>query len=296
LEGRWLLAAVLDVAPDALPGAAIYVTISGGETSGVYAANASFELFANTGTEYFILSGNGSAPASSGTYAWTKSAPNAGTLEYVDSVVGAGSVRLTFDTPYAGDCIVTHGGDAENGTFWINPSIPFGVLTGDGNLAVIGTDYNDTIKIFPSNDMVIVAMDGAQETFPAALVTRLNVFGGAGADHIATRQLDVPQTINGGAGPDTISGGPLDDELIGGKGADSIASSGGNDTLIGGKGDNTLRAGGGHDQINTGPGNSAVYAINGYADTIYGGAGNDTAHVQQIDVIPDQDIKDILYS
>ena len=60
----------------------------------------------------------------------------------------------------------------------------------------------------------------------------------------------------------------------------------GNDTLVGGDGNNLLRGGAGDDTF---------FAINHLADTLYGGTGDNTAHIDAgLDQIPNNDIQNIL--
>ncbi|MDP9175276.1 MAG: hypothetical protein M3O30_15635 [Planctomycetota bacterium] len=44
-------------------------------------------------------------------------------------------------------------------------------------------------------------------------------------------------------------------------------------------------------------GNDLIFAQNSAVDTIYGGTGNDTAHVDQnVDLIPNSDVESVLFT
>lgn len=103
----------------------------------------------------------------------------------------------------------------------------------------------------------------------------------------------INNTLNGGAGDDTLNGvSPLlgifggNDTLNGGAGNDFLNGLGGNDTLNGGAGDDILNGGDGNDTLNGGAGNDMIIAGNGNdtinqtstdgRDFIDGGAGADT--------------------
>ena len=94
---------------------------------------------------------------------------------------------------------------------------------------------------------------------------RLTVFGGDGRDSITATVLSdvIGLAIDGGAGPDTITGSNAAESLRGGPGTDLV---------IGRKGDDAIDLGDGDDGVlwNDGDGN----------DTIEGSTGNDTVSVR----------------
>ena len=124
--------------------------------------------------------------------------------------------------------------------------------------------------------------------------TSKTILGGNGDDYLYDRDFEnLPTTILGFSGDDSIVGGTNNDTLYGGFGDDTISGGAGNDyiageygddRLNGGSGDDILSGGFGDDYISGGEGNDIIYGgfgndcIYGEAgdDKIYGGAGNDT--------------------
>ena len=124
-----------------------------------------------------------------------------------------------------------------------------------------------------------------------ANITSIMVNGGDGANRIdltlvttADFAPNLPITVNGGDGSDTILGSEFADSLVGGNGADSITGglsndtldgSNGNDTLSGGVGNDSILGGDGADSIHGDTGNDTVIAGNG-ADKVFGDDGTDS--------------------
>lgn len=96
-----------------------------------------------------------------------------------------------------------------------------------------------------------------------------------------------------GSASDTLFGGEGDDTATGGAGADSLAGSGGDDllegnrgydTLLGQEGDDTLEGNAGYDDLSGGQGDDVLLGGKGYDalwggdgdDALFGGAGGDT--------------------
>jgi hypothetical protein len=144
------------------------------------------------------------------------------------------------------------------------------VAVAGGVLTINGSGYNDDVTVQPgisylgtvSSYDVRVSTNGAAPTvynFPGAAVNRI-VFEGNGGDDKFTNCTSLPCRANGGPGNDTLIGGSGDDVLIGGPGNNLLIGGGGNDTLV---------------------------AVNGDADTLTGGAGNDLFWVDPQDTITD---------
>jgi Ca2+-binding RTX toxin-like protein len=87
----------------------------------------------------------------------------------------------------------------------------------------------------------------------APLVAGFEINGGEGDDSVSVaNSIELPVTMRGGSGSDTLIGGNGPDKLIGGPGADELFGGAGNDVLrgghldsfYGGPGRNTLIRGG----------------------------------------------------
>ncbi len=87
--------------------------------------------------------------------------------------------------------------------------------------------------------------------------------------------VDV-ENVSGGSGNDLITGSALNNKLSGLAGVD---------TLRGGDGDDTLNGGADFDELEGGEGNDRFFAKDGVSDDVTGGNGNDTATVDNSDVL-----------
>jgi Ca2+-binding RTX toxin-like protein len=214
---------------------------------------------------------------------------------------GNANFSATVPTPAAGQQVTATATDSSGNTSEFAANIlaggagSFAVLSG-GALSVFGTAGNDTIAVTTSGGNVSVTMDAENASFPSGSVTSIVISAGDGAD-IVTENNTAPSTVFGGPGNDTLSDSGGSNMLIGGAGNDSITGGNGNDTLWGGFGDDTLVAGAAPTALYGKAGNDLIFAHNGFADTIYGGAGNDTAHIDQgLDLIPNNDVESVLTS
>lgn len=103
-------------------------------------------------------------------------------------------------------------------------------------------------------------------TCKAPLVAGFEVNGGEGDDSVSVAgTIDVPVTMRGGPGNDTLAGGNGPDRLIGGEGNDRLFGRAGDDMIFGGPGADELVGGAGDDVLRGGP-----------LDTFYGGPGHNT--------------------
>ena len=109
-------------------------------------------------------------------------------------------------------------------------------------------------------------------------VTALSASLGDGNDTISI-QANIPTSIGGGGGDDTMNGGPAADNLRGGDQNDAIDGGDGDDTEDGQDGADTVRGGLGDDTLNGGPGNDLfpAEAAGDGTDVLNGGDGVDTA-------------------
>ena len=100
----------------------------------------------------------------------------------------------------------------------------------------------------------------------APLVAGFEVNGGPGDDSVSVSSaIELPVTMRGGPGNDTLVGGSGPDKLIGGEGNDKIAGRGGSDVLYGGPGNDELLGGAGNDVLR-----------GGKTDVMNGGSGHNT--------------------
>jgi len=103
-----------------------------------------------------------------------------------------------------------------------------------------------------------------------------SIEGGAGGDTLVGDEN--ANSLNGGHGADLLIGSEGDDRLIGGpradKSADRLSGGEGLDYLYGGGGDDRMRGGPSRDELRGGEGRDVVRGGTGQ-DVIYGGPGND---------------------
>jgi Ca2+-binding RTX toxin-like protein len=85
----------------------------------------------------------------------------------------------------------------------------------------------------------------------------------------------VPNSIFGMGGNDTILGGSVNDTLDGGNGNDSISGRNGNDLIYGWNGNDTILGGAGSDLLY---GGRDLFNTSYENDKLYGGPGNDTLY------------------
>jgi hypothetical protein len=122
--------------------------------------------------------------------------------------------------------------------------------------------------------------------------TKTTIQTGPGEDRVDFRIDDLPATLEGGVGADTLTAAGAGDGLFGGQGNDSLGGGGGDDVLRGDEGDDTLiggdgadRADGGEgaDTIDSGAGDDMVLAADGLSDVIDCGPGTDVVTVDGAD-------------
>jgi Ca2+-binding RTX toxin-like protein len=149
-------------------------------------------------------------------------------------------------------------------------------------------------------------VDASTATCPTAGIARITALAGDGDDGVDAGSIDVPVSIDGGYGSDSIQGGDVDDTLtdvvffqccIFSAYNDTIDGNGGNDVIDGGSGEDVLRGGEGNDTLtgarracnNGGVCLTALTTLNGEAgndllvdgrdnaNDFVGGTGDDTA-------------------
>jgi uncharacterized delta-60 repeat protein len=162
--------------------------------------------------------------------------------------------------------------------------LPAGFTLVDGTLIGTGTAGADSMSVSVAGSAVTSNFNGAQQTYPVALVNGVRMTGRDGNDTItASGPINFVYEM-GGAGDDVMTGNDAGDELHGGKGNDSITGGTGADGLVGGAGDDSLVGGAGNDTIIGSDGNDTLIGNGGDdqltgnagSDSISGGAGNDS--------------------
>ncbi len=168
------------------------------------------------------------------------------------------------------------------GTPGIVSDAPVDVVDGGAGDDTIETGDEAAYAFGGAGDDVLRAGDGV-----AAL------YGGAGADQLSSEGgPGVSAYLDGGSGDDTLAGGAGDDVLEGGEhGGEPEA---GDDLIEGGAGDDRIRGGFGADTLIGGDGNDVIdhrghhleregvthhefaWHVDGAADVLDGGAGDDT--------------------
>jgi Ca2+-binding RTX toxin-like protein len=172
------------------------------------------------------------------------------------------------------------------------------LTVGTGGDTLTGGDGDDSITGNSGAD--VLQGDGGRDTIKGVGNTADTLVGGAGSDSIVglggadkiygdlLAADDTVgggnDTINSGAGGDSIRAGAGNDNITGGAGADTIHGETGNDTIVsagaadsiyGGAGNDTITDAAGSSSIQGGTGNDNITA-GADNDTIDGGAGNDT--------------------
>jgi Ca2+-binding RTX toxin-like protein len=132
--------------------------------------------------------------------------------------------------------------------------------TTTGLLTVIAPVAPSTIIVSPVGTNVVVYINSNPAiNFAASQVTSISITGSTGNDQLSTT-VNVPVTIAGGAGNDSLYGGPDTSQLEG---------EAGNDLLQGGAGSNDLRGGLGADSLyGGGAGSSNDADYNGRTDNL----------------------------
>lgn len=174
-------------------------------------------------------------------------------------------------------------------------------------LLAVQTDNQDTsVLVFQNTPGVVTIRDVTTNrtwNYSAALVNRIDVYGGNGRDAItavgpASARLvrmfggggnDLLQARGagriiafGGAGNDTIRGSNGNDRLSGDAGNDWIHGYGGNDVINGGNGDDWLNGGAGANAVTGSGGDDTLITINdSLGDVINPGAGFDIIWVDK---------------
>ena len=153
-----------------------------------------------------------------------------------------------------------------------------------GVLTVTGTDAADQLGVGRNMTMIVVNDNGTSSEWNPADVTSIVINALGGDDRVTVaRPVAKPITANGGAGDDALRGSLGREKLNGDAGADRLFGGGGGDILDGGADNDTLVGGAGADRMLGGDGDDRFDAIDRDIDQLDGGAGDDSARVNQRD-------------
>ncbi len=134
-----------------------------------------------------------------------------------------------------------------------------------------GTDGDDKLFGTPGIDSMF-GRDGDDK-----------LFAKAGDDYVDGELGD--DELHGGDGADIIAGRGGDDALYGNEGNDRITGDRGRDRIFGGAGNDTIFGNLDPDEVDGGSGNDRISVINGGADSVVCGAGNDVVFTDPRDKI-----------
>ncbi|NRB01434.1 MAG: hypothetical protein HRU32_16770, partial [Rhodobacteraceae bacterium] len=178
-------------------------------------------------------------------------------------------ISVDFDLS-GSDGTVEKGDDVGGGNFDLGVDTVVGVSTPvlNSDLAIIGTEYDDTFDLDFSNEDARWNIRSGQGNdkfiLSAGTVGYLELGRDIRFENLATEAIDIDltlgtgQIVNDGFGfTDTIEGGgefdfglsELGDSFVGDDSGTRVQAEGGDDTLTGGDGDDTLIGGGGDDEI-----------------------------------------------
>ncbi len=109
-----------------------------------------------------------------------------------------------------------------------------------GNVQVISNNTNSNVTLtrytpagLPTNWVHVQdTTNGFDQWVNSTLgLKRVSYYGGSGADTVDGSAVNVPMTLDGGAGNDVLTGGPCNDNLYGRAGFDTLHGAGGSDFI-----------------------------------------------------------------
>ena len=195
-----------------------------------------------------------------------------------------------FNSPFGANRVEVRGSSDAN-SFTVNQNSDDLLTVNDGNATLVlqstireveinAGGGNDTITLGDVTDVIPTLLtfngENGNDTLSAAGQSlgkvRLAINGGTGND-VITGSNDA-DTIDGGAGLDTVNGGAGNDTITGGDDNDMLMGDAGDDVLNGNEGADTLRGGDGNDVASGDNGDDRVEGNSG-DDTVSGGDGMD---------------------
>lgn len=151
--------------------------------------------------------------------------------------------------------------------------------TGDTLISISSIDP-DACRVhelrIPAGQEVVINTGGGSDTIrvPEGVNTRLRFATGTGDDAVESQQATGGMEVFAGTGDDTVETGAGWDTIHGGAGDDYVDAGGGNDRVLGGDGNDILYGMGGNDRIHGGDGHDYLEGARG-DDTLFGGLGDD---------------------
>jgi uncharacterized delta-60 repeat protein len=219
-------------------------------------------------------------------------------------VVNAGAGQDTVCvTPLAVPAAI-FGGDGHDNL--VGGTVSDRIEGGNGDDVLVGNAGNDTMRGGAGDDSLSGdagndLMDGgtgADEVHggsgidwidytsrTAPLVITLNGNATSGQAGEQDELYDDIEVVNGGAGNDVITGSWANNTLYGNAGNDQLFGAGGIDKLYGGAGHDKLNGGTNADQLYGDAGDDLLLAVDGAKDSLFGGAGIDTASADAVDIL-----------
>jgi PKD repeat protein len=165
-----------------------------------------------------------------------------------------------------------------------------GVWFADNTVNIVGTDRDDTVAVFLSNDgqTMWARLNGVTSSaIPTADVFKIDIRAGNGNNRVSIEErVTTHSYVITGEGNDTIRTGNGNDYVNAGAGSDRVYSRGGRDIIETSTGRDIIDGGTGDNIIMSGPGSDIVYSSAG-KDEIYSHTGNDTLFVTAEDYLGD---------
>ena len=197
----------------------------------------------------------------------------------IRSILAAGPVGLATSTTLAMGVVAAMPAHAALADSSLSPS----ASVVDGTLVIHGTNDPDVIAIRLGTEPAVLQVDlgnGAPaQGFDPATFSAISVRLGPSDDQFSVSPAgqfsNIPLTVRGGLGADTINGSSGADRLVGGSGNDTIRGGDGDDVIFGRTGDDNVDGERGTDTEILGWGRDTALWLPGEgSDVIDGGRGN----------------------
>jgi len=179
------------------------------------------------------------------------------------AVLAAQSVTVARADKTSFNVLLAGGSEQNMIRIWLTPDGRSYVIDSIVPLEVGGTVCENP----PGNENELICQ--------APMIAGFEVNAGSGSDTVTVaRDVPIPVTVRGGAGPDILVGGAGPDKLLGGDGNDRLAGRGGSDLIFGGDGSDTLFGGPDKDVLRGGLG----------SDNLGGGTSADNVRQDKVEL------------